>query len=183
MAIRWPLSPNQVRVEDIARSLSMKARYNGFTRTFYSVAEHSVLLSRWLLEAKGELQKQDRKLLALALLLHDAEEAYTGDMPQPMKVYLRQHTDAYDRVCLEARAAVEARWPDLPHDSPTIKVLDTRILWNEKAALTGQEPEPWVLPPEGPLLGVVIHGWTPTVAELHFMQLYVELEGPRYEAG
>lgn len=61
----------------IAHSLSHQCRFNGHTREFYSVAEHSVRVMR--------LVSQPNRLAAL---LHDAAEAYVGDMVTPLKKYL-----------------------------------------------------------------------------------------------
>ena len=72
-----------VSLVDIAHSLSMQCRFNGHVRQFYSVAQHSVFVSRivpsvWAAEA----------------LLHDASEAYLGDMIRPLK----QQMDSYSRL-------------------------------------------------------------------------------------
>jgi hypothetical protein len=66
--------PASICVEDVAHSLASQCRYNGHTRYFYSVAQHSVHVAR---ECGG-----DHELWGL---LHDAAEAYTGDVVQPLK--------------------------------------------------------------------------------------------------
>lgn len=59
-------------VEDIAHSLGMMCRYNGHVRHFYSVAEHSVIVSLLMKELKlGDPWEG---------LLHDGAEAYIPDM-------------------------------------------------------------------------------------------------------
>lgn len=61
-------------VEEIAHSLSMLCRYNGHTKKFYSVAQHSVIVATSLPSS-----------LRLFGLLHDAAEAYVGDVVCPLK--------------------------------------------------------------------------------------------------
>ena len=88
-----------VDIEDIAHSLSMICRYNGHCRDFYSVAEHSgmvetmgsqILLRREAERNSGKLSAPPRPTSeivqqSLALLLHDAAEAYIGDLTNPFK--------------------------------------------------------------------------------------------------
>ncbi len=73
-----------VLIEDIAHGLSYTCRWNGHTRTYYSVAEHSIgVMERY--EAYARPRGVYTKKGSLAALLHDAEEAYWGDIPSPIK--------------------------------------------------------------------------------------------------
>ncbi len=72
----------QIDIEDIAYSLSMKCRFNGHTNKYYSVAEHSIRVSE-LVEPR----------LQLAALLHDANEAYLPDIPRPVKELLPEYKE------------------------------------------------------------------------------------------
>jgi hypothetical protein len=70
---------HEVDIGDIAHSLSQQCRYNGLTERFYSVAEHSIYVAQLV-----RLKKM-RPVVVLAALLHDAHEAYIGDLIQPIK--------------------------------------------------------------------------------------------------
>lgn len=73
--------PEMICLEDIAHALGQLCRFTGHTRQFLSVAEHSVTVSH-LLKPFGPAAE-------LAGLLHDAAEAYIGDVNNPLKVALR----------------------------------------------------------------------------------------------
>lgn len=72
----WPLDPKpeEVDINDIAHSLAFQCRFNGHSNSFFSIAQHSVFVSKIVPPEQ-----------ALAGLLHDAAEAYTGDMVSPLK--------------------------------------------------------------------------------------------------
>lgn len=79
------LTPEMVTIEDIALSLSNICRYNGHLPNFYSVAEHSVRVAGYL-ENEGCTPE-----IILTGLLHDAAEAYVGDMMRPLKRLPEMH--------------------------------------------------------------------------------------------
>ena len=68
------LDPESICIEDIGHSLAYTARFGGHLSELYSVGQHSI-----------HVMAQCRKELKLAALLHDASEAYLGDMPSPFK--------------------------------------------------------------------------------------------------
>lgn len=68
------LKKHDIDISDIAHHLSLICRYNGAIKNHYSVAQHSILVS-FLVPQQ----------YALEGLLHDGEEAYTGDMVRPLK--------------------------------------------------------------------------------------------------
>lgn len=84
----WPLDPRpeEIDIEVVAHHLATRCRYNGATqhstfpsRIFYSVAEHSVYVSMYI---ERVLKKPE---YALEGLLHDASEAFNGDLIRPLK--------------------------------------------------------------------------------------------------
>lgn len=73
------MTEDDIEITDIAHALSRQCRYNGHTSGFLSVARHCVWVSQRL---------QDRgygRKTVLTGLLHDAAEAYLGDMIRPLK--------------------------------------------------------------------------------------------------
>jgi len=77
--------PEDICLEDIAHSLSMQCRFNGHSHSFYSVAEHSTEMSKWIREE--DQWDSLLKDIGKEALLHDAAEAYVGDMVRPLKNY------------------------------------------------------------------------------------------------
>ncbi len=88
----YPLAPKRedIDIEDIAHSLSMLCRFNGHCPKFYSVAEHSILVS--------SLLPDEYKLWGL---LHDAGEAYLSDIPRPIKNSLKGFENYEDKILKE----------------------------------------------------------------------------------
>jgi len=73
-------------IADIARSLSLQPRFLGHSSRFLSVAEHSLMV---LAIVQCMIPNCDQ-LLAVHALLHDAHEAFTGDIPSPFKQWLKR---------------------------------------------------------------------------------------------
>lgn len=84
-----------VRLEDIAHSLSNTCRFNGHCRNFYCVAQHSILVAFLL---SYDMNVNDPNIL-LAAMLHDAHEAYLGDMVRPIKESAYLTEDGIDGWC------------------------------------------------------------------------------------
>lgn len=76
--------PATFDIEDIALGLSHQPRFLGHTRVFYSVAEHCINCVYAELAHDDDRGGPDAQK-DLHLLLHDASEAYLGDLPSPIK--------------------------------------------------------------------------------------------------
>ena len=104
------LNPDEdtVCIEDIAHSLAMQCRWGGHSRVFYSVAQHSVLATEFAFKClkDSNLNKLELNTMLLAVLLHDAHEAYTGDVIKPLKVLLGD----YEKIAKPIQDAVERRF-------------------------------------------------------------------------
>lgn len=160
----YPLDPraDEVILEDVAHALSLKCRFGGHCRRFYSVAQHAVLVSRLVPEECG-----------LEALHHDDSEYVLPDVPSPVKPYLWGFKAAELRV---ARAISEAFGLS---DSmyPVIKNADRRILVDEIKALMAPSKKGWKKQPEP--FGISIEPWTPEEAEQHYLKRHAELAAAR----
>lgn len=146
---------------DIAHALGHLCRYTGHTSHHYSVAEHSILISRHL-ERNGAGPD-----LVLGALLHDAHEAYVGDFSAPLKAAIRAESLAaaavYGAIELRIDEAIGAALGVSPTTwrNATIKDADVRILLDERGALLGPSPAPWWPEKEGlSPLGVSLFGFS-----------------------
>jgi hypothetical protein len=126
----WPFDPRseEISITDIAHGLSNTCRYNGHTQPFYSVAQHSVLVSQ-------NCSLKNRKWA----LLHDAAEAYIGDMIRPMKKYFPLFIEIETRImeCVCKKYG-------LPLEIPAeVSEMDNRILLNERRDLGFKDVPQW----------------------------------------
>lgn len=153
----WPLDPRpeEIYIADIAHALSNLCRFSGHCRTFYSVAQHSLIVSR-------SVPKQ----YALWGLLHDSAEAYLVDLPRPLK----RHSNfgrGYMRVEDELMRCICARY-SIPEDMPAeIKYADNAVLMAEKRDLMGTSPADWG--EQTPPLSQRINPVFPEIAETLFL--------------
>ena len=161
----YPLDPRpeEVRLEDIAHALSLICRYNGHADVFFSVAQHSVIVSHnvppeWALQG----------------LMHDAAEAYVGDKIKPIKACIPALEDMEAKV----REAVFDKF-NLPLPIHTsVHEADVRCLLAEKKCLrmAAKAPMPWGVENLGlEPLPIQIVALQPQVAEMLFIERFQEL--------
>ena len=154
----YPFDPRveDIDITDIAHALAMTCRYGGHCKQFYSVAQHSVLVAE---HAPAHP--------ALAALLHDAAEAYTGDLIRPIKKH--PEMAAFGWVEQNIERAICAKfglpWPLMP---PEVKRLDNRILIDEREQVMTPTDDEWSIGEHEPL-GVTIEYWAPAIARGKFL--------------
>jgi len=151
----FPLKPKveDVDIEDIAHSLSNMCRFTGHVREFYSVAQHSVLVS-YLCGSNN----------ALYGLLHDATEAYLVDMPKPIK-----RLETFSNFVIAKKFGL----PDM--EPPPVKQADIKILATEARDLMAPLHPDWKQPCEP--YPFKIEPLPPAEAKKLFMDRYRQLIG------
>lgn len=162
-------APGLIRIDDIALALSRICRFAGHTLRFYSVAEHCVMVSR-LVPPEA----------ALPALLHDASEAYLGDVTMPLKAVL----PAYKAIEHRMEQAIDAAFCiDSSQWRTEIKFADVKMSIIEAHRLMPASPEYWGTAPDD--LTVPVEGWPPAEARRRFLERFVELTraaAPQQEA-
>ena len=145
-------------IETIAHSLSNLCRYGGHSNRFYSVAEHSILVS--------EVVPPE---LALCGLLHDASEAFVGDMPSPLKAMCKSYRTIEERVQKSIADKFGLPYP-FPHE---VHVADKMLYKAEREQIAPVQDNIWYT--DIPAADVYIRGYVPNKAAKLFMDRYEEL--------
>lgn len=162
----YPLAPiaEEINPYDIAHALSMLCRFGGHVQRFYSVAEHSLLLSFAVPPEQ-----------ALRALLHDASEAYLVDLPRPIKGMLPDYRKMEDGILDSIGEYFSVQGPIMTDE---VREADSRILLNERAMLLPNTRHGWPSVDHlEPLPGVEIQGLVPGQAEHLFLIRLHELWG------
>lgn len=157
-----PLHPqaDQIDIVDIAHALSMLCRFNGHCGRFYSVAEHSVWVSRRVAPQHAAWG-----------LLHDAAEAYVSDVARPIKPHIAGFEEIENGI-LKAVAERFALGEEIPEE---VLQADIRMLATERAQLMVTAPRDWS-ELEGFLpYDFVVACWTPEIAKHAFLSRYYEI--------
>lgn len=119
---------SMIKPVDIAHALSRLCRFNGHTRAHYSVAQHSLIVA--------SLVPVEYQLVAL---LHDATEAYIGDMTQPLKAVMPEYQVVEHNIWIAVceRFCIQ---PDLP---ACVRQADMVALATERRDLMPEHPVEW----------------------------------------
>lgn len=165
------LEPCDVCIEDIAHALSLRCRYGGQCKRFYSVAEHCCRVA-WALPYPSKLYG----------LLHDAFEAYTADICGPIKNQFDVRVDgSFMGFCRHEQESMKIIWDGLgwPHPIEEIQKgvdhLDAAMLHAEMIQLMAKPPLPYEI--KHKVAPASLHqggelGWSPLAAEAEFLSVY-----------
>lgn len=160
-------TPDMVTIGDIAHALSLVCRFAGQCSEFYSVAQHSMIVSQ--LTPGGAPQR-------LWGLLHDASEAYLGDVSRPLK----RRMEDYQRIEERVQHAIALRfglvWP-MPSD---VKIADNQALALEGQRFMGGTRGQWGISARWPNpkgKSMVQTAMDPVTAERAFLKTFHELGG------
>jgi len=147
--------PEDVDLRDIAHALSLLCRFNGHSECFYSVAEHSIRASRLLClyptkycpVQPGDDGTPDNNILGadlrLAVILHDAAEAYISDLPRPIKQQIPDFQELDHKISAAIAEAFEFDAELFSH--PIIKKIDMAMLATELRDLMKLPTDPWMI--------------------------------------
>lgn len=149
-----------IHIKDIARNLSRINRFCGNTKYPYSVAEHCVVAS----------YRASTKQESLSLLLHDASEAYLGDLPS----YIKEVCPEYKKVEDNLLTLIFNSHNIDPSFMDTIKPIDKEVTEEERQKLVCSSSfkrlfNPFYYNPS------VINCLGPYRAESSFLRRYKEL--------
>lgn len=151
---------NTITVEEVAHALSNICRFGGHTRSFYSVAQHSVMVSL-IVPAED----------ALWGLFHDAAEAYIGDICRPLKNLLPD----YLKIESDVESEVLAKLGLTGLKPKSVKEADLIMLATEQRDLMPQHDDEWALIAGISPLPIKISPMSPDMACGFFMHRYQEI--------
>jgi 5'-nucleotidase len=157
-----PASSN-FTIEDVAHGLANICRYAGQCRRFYSVAEHSILVSE---VAEG---------YELEALLHDAAEAFMGDITRPLKQMIPKYKDIENSLEAAILNKFGLRFP-LP---PAVKEADFRVLAAEQSQIMPPGTDDWVRKENIVPAAIVVRHLRPEHAKRAFLDRYERLRHSR----
>lgn len=130
-----PGAPVTPRLRDVMIALPNICRYRGHVPRFWSVAQHSLLVHRlcrkWIPTTPG---------LGEWCILHDAAEAYIGDIPTPEK-HLPENAwyrVQEERILLQLASGLglPTRWDSVIHDADRRALeIEAQMLWPDGGPL------------------------------------------------
>jgi len=177
---------DEISITDIAHALGMQVRWNGWVWVFYSVGQHSVYVSirsAQIAKEKG-LSELEVLLCALLGLLHDASEAYLGDIVTPLKkelpLYYEKEKIVQDKILehyIHQNMLISQEIT--PEMEAIVKQADSDLLFIERDTLISTEttPDPYVMEDKNPNMNFSDINpehtcWEPAAAKALFIHHY-----------
>lgn len=172
---------SEFTISDIAHALSNVCRFAGHTPYHYSVAQHSVYVSQLVADE-----------FKLAALLHDAAEAFIGDMVRPLKQIMPEFKEMEKKI----EAAIFVRFglkltnifqigqPNVvsAYIHPSIKAADNAMLRAEQIQLMANGDH-WSDLHKVEAAPVIIEKWSPEKAKIEFLSEFYGLSGKDETSG
>lgn len=156
-------------IEEIANSLSKLCRFNGNTNKFYSVAEHSLNVMELILD-----EFPTNKKLAYEGLMHDATEAYLGDLVTPLKQVLPKFNKIEHEVAVNLFKKHKVTYPF----NPIVHSKDWMMCLIEKSILMPHAPK-WFDHEDTTVFlkahKMLVKGLSPDKAKENFIHAYTAL--------
>ena len=121
-----PLEPvaEDIKIEDIAHSLSMLCRANGYYSSFYSVGAHCINCY------EEAVARRETPRVKMACLLHDAVESYISDVTRPVKRYLKEYQDIEEKLSKVIYEKFLGS-PLTEYEEQMVKLIDDAMLYYE----------------------------------------------------
>lgn len=167
--VKWP-SYESINIEDIAHSLAFQCRFTGHCKEYYSVAQHSVYVCQQVLVTDNPFK------IRLAALLHDAAEAYLGDVASPIKALLPDYSK-YESIVQECiyKKYLGETYHLSSYARNLIKKADLEVLAAEKRDIMPEGEEWGVLQDVQPMKQKVLPHLSPEHAKEEFLSVFYEL--------
>lgn len=121
-----PLEPaaEDIKIEDIAHSLSLLCRANGHYSSFYSVGAHCLNCY------EEACARRETPRVKMACLLHDATEAYISDVTRPVKKYLAEYQTIEEKLAQTIYEKFLGS-PLTEYEQKMVKIIDDAMLYYE----------------------------------------------------
>jgi hypothetical protein len=116
--------PEDIYLDDIVYALSQINRFTGHTKRPYSVLEHVMHGYNF---ARIVYKEKFTPEISLQWLLHDASEAYLGDVSRPLKHRLANYHDLEDRF----NTVIISKFNCPLEFDPLVTEIDNRMLATE----------------------------------------------------
>jgi len=152
---------DQICIEDIAESLGKQCRYVGHCIPFYSVGEHSILMS--------DMFGLQNFRLALLALMHDAHEYITGDIQPFVKKLFPGIRDLENHFQMLIYGALDIE-PPTETEARLVKSVDIAIKFTEIRQISKSGGAAWPNFDESKVLDIKINGLDPGRVKRDFLE-------------